>query len=148
MNVNMFFIKYMHKIRQKHTDFRFLITGMLRWGVFKAVHLDFCGFVPSLVWELSVNKSDQMLYIIFFLALLIVKLIRISAAGGKSVRIILAIKQMYSRCLCTSRTSRYLCVSLLGFCANVNYICVKCCLSVYAITSTLPCTLSCYPTGP
>lgn len=30
-----------------------------------------------------------------------------------------------------------------GFCANVNYICVKCCLRAYAITSTLPCTLSC-----
>lgn len=28
MNVNMFYIKYMHKILQKHNDFRFLtITG-------------------------------------------------------------------------------------------------------------------------
>lgn len=68
------------------------------------------------------------------------KLIRSSAARRKSVRIILAIKQMidlvYSSCLCTYRTSRYLSVSLLGFCANVSYICVKYCLDVYAITST------------
>lgn len=55
------------------------------------------------------------------------KLIRSSAAGGKSVRIILAIKQIidlvYSSCLCTYRTSRYLSVSSGFLCECKLYLC-------------------------
>lgn len=92
MNVNMFCRKYMHKILQKHTDFRFLTrTGHSERRILGRA-LTFL-LICSLFWKLSVHKMCQnwpnaRRYISIFLALFIVKLIR-------SARTILAIKQIF-----------------------------------------------------
>lgn len=60
MNVNLFCIKYMHKILQKPNDFRFLMITGCKDGSRQGRALT---FVQSLFRKRSVNKSNQMLYI-------------------------------------------------------------------------------------